>query len=141
LLCRDRSGITSKFIGMNILKLKSLETEQINNNVIVEWACRLEFVLEIKCDEHENLLGSFLMKTSARSMDGNEALRIAIEKFLNHKYYIARLINAPICDCDPIFNNVRYDFSSCPPDLKYLFEELFKDGNWHYEKELTKETA
>lgn len=119
---------------MNVFKVNEIIAD--NSDVtfgaalIMRYTAHLDAVLEIRCDAHNNLLGSINIKTTATAMDMYDAVRTAIEKLLNNSFNTGLSVYLPRCECAPKLGNMRYDFSSLHDRWRELFEELFSDSGW-----------
>jgi len=116
---------------MNVFKIKELEFDLIRDGHIIAFHANISANVEIICDKHMNRLGRLKIKAESSSgLNKNDVIKNVIQKMLNHEYDIDREIYKPVCDCDPIFNKIHFDFSNLEDPWRQMFENLFKDSNW-----------
>jgi hypothetical protein len=122
---------------MNRFYIETIDCEQAAFDIVVRYQVFIKAILEINCKWHGHKMQELIMTCEASGCSDTESVRKAIEMLLNHEYEPHFNFYMPKCECVPERGKIVYDFSNLCEPFRQLFEDLFKDENWAYPKELT----
>lgn len=125
------------YLSHNVLIIESISSIPEHDENIIRYRSEMNAKIKFHCSKNGNHFASLIIVSDGNGYSTNEAIKSAIQNFLNGNFYSERRIYDRETESYTCKNISHIDIQVGEP-FKSLFEQLFDMQNWEIPKhELT----